>query len=446
MKVAVVGAGWSGLAAAVALVQADCSVTVFDAAPTVGGRARRVVLELAGAELPLDNGQHLLIGAYRAIEQLMRTVGVDPDAAFLRQPFALVYPDGVALRAARAPAPFHLAAALLSARGLPWSARLALATTVARLRRRAWKADHPAQSAASLLAGQPPVLLERLWEPLCLAALNVRLTDASAQILLHVLRDSLGADAAASDFLLPRCDLSALLPEPAARWLIDRGAALSLRTPVDALRAPASAQAPWTLAHRNAITSADAVVLAVPPARAAALLPATVPAACDATTRLAVIETAPISTVYLRYAHEPALPHPVTALREDLARGHYGQWVFDRGAADRALAGVLSVIVSGRGSHQALTQAALGQAVQQQLADSLQLPAPLGLRVVSEKTATLMPAPALERPATRLVKGLYLAADSAHSDYPSTLEGSVRAGQAAARALLADFAVRPAAA
>ena len=61
MKLAVVGAGWAGLAAAVALKAAGADVTVFEAAPLAGGRARRVDDLNMGA---IDNGQHLLLGAY----------------------------------------------------------------------------------------------------------------------------------------------------------------------------------------------------------------------------------------------------------------------------------------------------------------------------------------------------------------------------------------------
>ena len=91
MRLAVVGAGWAGLACAVEAVRQGHAVTVFEAAPNVGGRARRVD-DMHG--MALDNGQHILIGAYSATLQLMRDVGVDPERALLRLPLSLRFADG----------------------------------------------------------------------------------------------------------------------------------------------------------------------------------------------------------------------------------------------------------------------------------------------------------------------------------------------------------------
>ena len=66
-RVAVVGGGWAGCAAAVTLAEAGVRVTLFEQAKTLGGRARRVALD----GIALDNGQHLLIGAYRQTLALM---------------------------------------------------------------------------------------------------------------------------------------------------------------------------------------------------------------------------------------------------------------------------------------------------------------------------------------------------------------------------------------
>ena len=92
MKVAVVGAGWAGMAAAVTATQAGHHATVFEASRAVGGRARALNGTLPdGTPVVLDNGQHILIGAYSETLKLMRTVGVDPEATLLRLPLTLLF-------------------------------------------------------------------------------------------------------------------------------------------------------------------------------------------------------------------------------------------------------------------------------------------------------------------------------------------------------------------
>jgi len=117
--VAIVGAGYAGMAAAVALAERGIAVSVYEAGPVPGGRARRVT----SRGRSLDNGQHLLVGAYRELLALMRTVGV-PETAVLRMPLELRYARGFALRALPLPAPFGLLGGLLFARGLPLTERL----------------------------------------------------------------------------------------------------------------------------------------------------------------------------------------------------------------------------------------------------------------------------------------------------------------------------------
>ena len=116
--VAVVGGGWAGCAAAVELARRGAQVTLFEAARTLGGRARAV--EVDGRRL--DNGQHILLGAYKQTLGLMRRVGIDPAAAILRLPLQMRYPPGAVLSndgmdfvAPRLPAPLHVLVALLRA-------------------------------------------------------------------------------------------------------------------------------------------------------------------------------------------------------------------------------------------------------------------------------------------------------------------------------------------
>lgn len=423
VNVAIIGAGWAGMAAAVTLAQAGTPVTVFEAARHLGGRARSV--EIEGIEL--DNGQHILIGAYRETLRLMRAVGADPELLLLRQPLAIEYPGKFSLRAPRLPAPLHLLAGLLAARGLSWGERIAATRFVAAMRGKAYRiaADLP---VAELLARhrQNGALARFLWEPLCVSALNTPAASASAQVFLNLFRDALDGARANSDFLIPRADLGKLFPQPAAAFVCANGGSVRLGTPVRTIEKAEDGFVLDATAERY-----SHVVLAVGPHQVDALLDRF---AALATTRQSVAALAyePIYTCYLQYPQEVSMPQPMTGFD-----GGYVQWIFDRGRLN-GRAGLLAAVISAHGAHQNSSQDALAGAIHGELAAFLPgLPAPLWSRVIAEKRATFSCRPDMVRPANRTaVDRLYLAGDYTASDYPATLESAVRSGMLAARLIL----------
>nr|WP_198980852.1 hydroxysqualene dehydroxylase HpnE [Herbaspirillum sp. ASV7] len=435
---AVIGAGWAGCAAAVTLAAAGHRVSLFEASRTLGGRARRIDLD---GRL-LDNGQHILLGAYRATLALMKQVGVSADAALLRLPLQMRYPleagaDGMDFVAPRLPAPWHVAVALLRAKGLAREDKLALARFSTTARWMGWQL-HQDCSVAELLEryDQTPRLVRLMWVPLCIAALNTPPERASAQIFLNVLRDSLGARRAASDMLIPRLDLSTLLPDAAADYLTRRGGLVRPGVAVGRL-SPGNAPGSWRLHDRQGAELGEfsGVVLATGPEAAAPLLEG-----LHDTAALRALRYEPITTCYLQYPDTLRLPAPFYALADAPERQAWGQFVFDRGQLGGAT-GLLAVVVSAAGQAIADGHAALAEGIGRQLAADFGLPAltsPQWSRVVTEKRATFSCTPGLTRPDnTGLPAGLALAGDYVAGDYPATLEGAVRSGQAAARRLAA---------
>ncbi|MGH8687463.1 MAG: hydroxysqualene dehydroxylase HpnE [Burkholderiales bacterium] len=399
-RVAVVGAGYAGMAAAVSLAQRGAGVTVFEAGPVPGGRARRV----SAQDRELDNGQHILVGAYLTLLGLMRTVGV-PDDAVLRLPLELRYADGVCLRRG----PFGLAGALLLARGLPWRERLGAARFMAAMRRQDFRLAEDC-SVTELLArhAQAGRIGHYVWNPLCVSALNTLPGNASANVFLAALRDTLGKSTAASDLILPRVDLSRLFPEPAAAWLRHRGAEVRCAEAVRDLGALRSGY--------------DAVILAVGPHQLKALLPQAA----------AEFSYQPITTCYLQYDDNTRLPFPMLGLADGLV-----QWVFDRGALTGER-GLLAAVISAQGDHQQMTHDELAATCHRELAAALPaLPAPRWLQVIAEKRATIAVTPGLKRPAIDTgMPGVFLAGDYADPEYPPTLEAAARSGvRAAERAM-----------
>jgi squalene-associated FAD-dependent desaturase len=414
------------------------AVTLVDAAPGIGGRARRVELRIGDRDFTVDNGQHLLLGACTETIALMRRLGVDPDQALLSQPFTIRYPDGWRLGAVRLPAPLHLALGLAGARRVPWSERLALAAWIARQRRNGWQLDADCP-VSTLLATQPDALVRRLWRPLCIAAMNAEPSQASSRLFLNLLRLSLGAAEPDSRLLLTRRDLSATMPEAARQYLAQAGASVLLRQPVIGLQRAADA---WSVLLRDQQLQAERVVLALPAEPAARLLEsAAIAELAPPIAQLRRLQYEPIATVYLRYPDGTGLPQAVFALLDEPAQGRPGQWVFDRGRIEPAQQGLLSVVIGAPALRIESDRGALCAAVDRQLAADFGLPASIAQNIVIERRATLLPAIGLSRPPPRLpVPGLYLAGDIAESPFPSTLEGSVRAGLDAARLALADAA------
>jgi squalene-associated FAD-dependent desaturase len=412
-RLAVVGAGWAGLAAAVEAVGRGFAVTVFEMAPQAGGRARG--LDVAG--MALDNGQHILIGAYTETLALMRRVGADPDVLLERLPLVLADAQGRGLALPPgAPVPAFLRG-VLAARHWPLSARLALLGAAVRWRLGGFRCD-PAWSVDRLTERLPAVVRAGLIEPLCVAALNTPAAEASAAVFLRVLRDALFAGPGSADLLLPRASLDALLPAPALAWLAAQGAALRPGRRVPSVRPDGSG---WRVDDE----AFDAVVLAASASENARLAEPVAPA-WAATAR--GLRHEPIVTVYARAAGA-ALRTPMVALAADAESP--AQFVFDRGRLG-GHAGVLAFVASGaqpwvdRGAD--ATAAATVAQARRELGLSIEV-----LRIVTEKRATFRCTPGLLRPGTRVAPQLHAAGDHVDGPYPATLEGAVRSGLEAVR-------------
>lgn len=396
-----VGAGYAGMAAAVTLAERGVNVTVFEAGPVPGGRARRVTTE--GREL--DNGQHILIGAYSELLRLMRLVGVSPDAV-LRLPLELRYADGFRLRGA---------SGLLFSRKIPFRERLDAIRFMLSLKRSSFRL--PVDISVSALLEQHRqngVIGHYVWRPLCVSALNTPPDQASAQVFVTVLRDSLAAGGSASDLLLPRVDLSRLFPEPACEFVSRNGGEIRMNSPVRDISAMQR--------------EFSAIIVAVGPHQLKALLPDLAPE----------YGYQPIYTCYLQYPKSVKLPCPMLGFSGGLV-----QWAFDRGmlAGEH---GRIACIISAQGDHQQMAQDELAAACHRELAVALkEFPDPEWSRVIGEKRATVACTPGLKRPAQETaVPGLFLAGDYTDPDYPPTLEAAVRSGVRAAEKIVTRIATR----
>lgn len=474
-RVAVIGGGWAGMAAAVHACAQGHHVTVLEAARQWGGRARAMEIAIpsttacAGVPQPhspaataqawtVDNGQHILIGAYAQCLGLMRAVGIDPATALLRMPLDLRDTQGQGLRLPLGVRPpWDVLWGIACARGWRWGDRLALLRRAARWQ---WQgfACNPGDTVADLCHGLPAVLMASFIEPLCVSALNLPSAQASGAVFLRVLRDALLGGPGASHLLIPRVDLGELFPTRAAQWLQGRGAVLHTGRRVQSLAplpAPvgqAGAAATWQVDGQVY----DRVILATASAEAARLVQGAAASAGllgdvrDSLARWAASAAAlphtAIATVYVWTPPlsdgadgdaPPAIPagstgSPVAVLSAPMVAlpstaQAPAQFAFDRGQLGGP-AGLLALVVSDcRHSHDTLEARVL-----EQVRTQLGLVHAVALKTVVDKRAAFACTPGVVRPHSAIAPGLRACGDYVYGPYPATLEGAVRSGLEAA--------------
>jgi squalene-associated FAD-dependent desaturase len=396
------------LAAAVRATQLGWQVSLLEAAPVLGGRARRIHHQ----GLTLDNGPHLLIGAYTQTLALMRQLGLDPEHLLWRMPLNLRNPQGIGLELPDLPAPWNLLWGITASNALDWRDKFSLLRAAAGWQRAGFTCP-TRMSVGELCAGLRPRVISHLIEPLCVSALNTPMDQACATVFLRVLRDALYSGPGSADFLLPRSDMSALLPDAALTWLRAQGAQVELGQ--------------HQKACPQALSAGDAVLLACPAWEAARLTQEINP---PWSAQAAQLKHEGIATVYLRTTSngsgldQAVLSMPMMAL--DSGPNAPAQFVFDRGAlsGDPAQRGILAAVVSAcQGERAPLTQAVLAQIQNQLGLDGLQV-----ITTVVERRATFSCTPGLTRAPAYIGPGLWACGDHVQGPYPATLEGAVRSG------------------
>jgi squalene-associated FAD-dependent desaturase len=429
--VVVVGGGWAGLAAAVELTHHGVPVILIEAARQLGGRARCVRFD----DLRVDNGQHLLVGAYQATLKLIERLGLQESDVLFRMPLSLRMDSlngrGLEFRVPRLPRPLHLLAGLATAPGLSLAERWAAAALGRAVEREILTVDQDMSVQAWLMGHRQPVsLVGRLWEPLCLATLNTPLRQASARLFLQVLQGTFKGPPQCSDLLIPRTDLGSAIPAPSLDFIERHGGQVRLNQRVLGLDIQNGRVQGVRL--RTECLPARQLVLAVDPVMCQRLL-ASHEALQPIAGQLQQLGTEPTSTVYLRYPRSVALDRPLRGLV-----GATSQWLFDRRVAGQP--GLMAAVISAGGPHMGLSNRDLAQRVARELARLRpRWPAPLASLVIREKRATFAARVGVDRlrPDQRTsIDGLWLAGDFTQTELPATLEGAVRSGQHCATQIL----------
>jgi len=431
MHVVIIGAGWAGLAAAIELSRADIQVTLIEAAGRAGGRARRV--ETQG--MAFDNGQHLMLGAYSEMLRLLHIIGVPEARAVHRRPLRLEmrtpHRDDMCIEFPALPAPWHVVAGFAQAKGLTGSERCRALALCTKLFFSGFRLSKDLSVADWLHSARQPVrLIKTLWEPLCLAAMNTPLDQASAQIFIQVLHEAFAGKRRDADMLFPRMDLGTVFPEPALRFIRENGGVLRFSERVNSLDISDGRIA--GVATRQGVIRADHIIIATALNESLRLMKPH-PLLHDIGRQLALLHHEPICTVYLQYPPNIRLGSEMLGLLEGT-----GQWLLDLGDAGHP--GRMAVVISGPGAHMAQDNATLSDDVARQISIHFpHWPAPSHRLVIREKRATFscQTDVAAMRPGTRTpVTGCWLAGDYTDIGLPATLEGALRSGVRAARGIL----------
>lgn len=440
-RVAVIGAGWAGAAAALTLARASANmrgaaqmkITVFEAAKTPGGRARRV--DKDGRSF--DNGQHLLLGAYsRSLAMIRSLHGERIRDVIDQRPLALVSAPGnkdrIAVQAKRLPTPLHLLHAMFTARGLSLGDKLSINLWCVQTLFGSHNQEALAtQTVSQLIADQPPRAKAWLWEPLCVAALNTPAERASASVFVEVLRRSFLGDAEASDLVIPRVDLSALLPEPALHEVARLGGTIHLGEAVNEVASELEGGDQLRVVLRDRVETFDQIIIATGPQHIERLLLSS-PTLIGAGGKLFSLLYEPISTLHYEFC-AGLDPESCPMLMLD---GDPGQWLF----AHRLTSGKIraSVVISahyrGKQSQEDLLNAGLCQ-----LRKSFAVPAPIWQQLITEKRATYACTPeqtARLHAIPKSVGRVHFAGDWCVPELPATLESAVIAGERAAAKVL----------
>lgn len=440
-RIAVVGAGWAGLSAAAGLVAAGARVTLVERAGHPGGRAFSFHDRRTG--LILDNGQHVILGCCERFVAHLSASGQEDAATFQTLlDIPLFSADRwQRIRSARLPGSLHLLPGLLRYGHLPLRERLKALRAGRALgdRSAARRAEGLTFGEFLRAHGQSERVIRLLWEPVVIAVMNARADEVCAGQAIEALRTGFAAGPQAArlgNFHVPLGDVASA----AVRRLQGMGVTVTFGRTVSALEVRDGAVT--GLLYRDGATEAfDAVVSAVPADALLALLPEPWPHA-PPFERLKHLAWNPILNLYLLY-DRPVMDMEVAAFGEGTA-----QFVFNRGRLQRtpSLDGrLLAVSISAAGPLRGVPADTLSARVEADIAAGFARAA--GARVLDRVTvwqphATFAAGPQsreLRAGARTILRGFYLAGDWTDTGWPACLEGAVRSGETAVRALLEDM-------
>ena len=439
MEALIIGGGFAGLAAGVALAEGGCRVRLLEQKPYLGGRARSFVDPTTGSVV--DNGQHIFMGCYHATISFLSKIGT-LDRVRFQERLTVQFLDRNGrlsrLQCPDLPSPWHVLLGVLRSGSFTLREKMEVLRLGMALRRTEEAQRGPKQlSVREWLTqlGQSPSLQRNFWDLLCIAALNEDPDIANAALFEHVLRLALFTSPADSRLGVARVGLSEVYVDAAADFIRAKGGSVERGRGVAGLLV-SEGQCQGVLLSTGERIEAANVVSAVPSFQFAALLPDELPRRGPLFGSLALLRPAPIISINLWF------DRPITDLDFAGLRGATIQWLFNKGKIFDRGDGYVSLVLSGAHRHIATSKEELLATALRELGDFFPEAGRARLLhslVIKERFATFSPTWAAEelRPATRTpIGGLFLAGDWTATGLPATIEGAVQSGYAAAGAMM----------
>lgn len=448
----IIGAGWSGLASAVTLVEHGYRVCLLESARQVGGRARSIILDHRFADRAIDNGQHIMLGAYHYTRALLKTIGQKEAEVLEQKKLELTMFSSekniIHFKAPLLPAPLHLLYALMTLSGLSLKTRWLAIKFALSLARSHY--DLPQDISVSTLLEQhkqPAEIITTLWEPLCLAIMNTPISYASARVFLNVLKDSFSRTRQDSDLLFFKHDLTQFFCAPAVNFIQANDSQIHCTQRVVSLQlidnVTNTSEYQFQVNTQKNSFFGQKMILATPAHVSEKLLNNIVNKDSLRLETLLQPDNAslnftyePICTVYMQYPEHIKLPERMIGFVNTTA-----QWAIDRSLNQQP--GLIAVVISGPGKHTQMTHETLAKIIHKELSSSIaNLPKPLYYKIITDKKATFRCHVNIQhrRPVNKTrIPGLFLAGDYTDTHYPSTLEGAIKSGVLAARQAMSSF-------
>ena len=437
--VLVIGGGFAGLSAAVALAQRDCSVTVLEQRRILGGRAYSIEDGTTGDLI--DNGQHALLGAFRETRKFLQTLGTEDRVRYQeRFKIVLAEPGGKRLKLAcsRLPAPFHLAAGVIRCTGLSWNERFQLLRAGLQISLSQGLPNSMTVEAWMDSLHQPESLRRRFWYPIATAALNEQPQRASADLFWKVLKLAFFGKAKDSPFGITTVGLGELYTEQARRFIEARGGRVLTNYPADFIHFSDQKVKSVGLRQGNEM-AADYYISAVPHGNLKKLLPSELlleGAPFEGLTRLS---DSPILSIHLWF-DRPVMEEDFIGLVDSPIH-----WVFDKSRLwqkGEARAGAVACVVSGAYDLMDRSRQDLISLAQRELGRYLpevQKARLTHARLIKERQATCSCTPEVERwrpPQETPYSNFFIAGDWTRTGLPPTIEGAVLSGHRCAALIL----------